>query len=470
MEVEERQKPAPRPAAALRRDPNPGFFRGTLHAGYDLVWLLASVLGLPWLVYKSIRVPAFGRMVRERLGRGLASIPAPTRPRILVHGVSVGEVKGALPIVRALEEAYPDMEVVISTSTDTGLEVGRKLFPANLVVRFPADLSFVVWRFLRRIDPSLVLLFELEIWPNFLRICNRSARPVVVVNGRITEVSHGYYLIFRKLLPQFNRISLFCVQLERYAERFLALGVASDRILVTGNVKADGLPTGDVEPGEELSRLLGGRSDQPVVVAGSTHAPEERLVADAWRAAAPEARLVLVPRHPQRSGEVVSALAEAGFEVQLLSALRAGAEEPDPAQIAVVDTIGELERVYGLADVVFVGGSLIPHGGQNVLEPAAQGKAVVFGPHVMNFSQEVALLAAAGGCRQVADVNELKVALREILADGEARARMGEAARQAVEAQRGATRMTLEALDVLVLERMAAESQRTDLARTLSAG
>ncbi len=439
---------------ALLHDPNPGILRGALHSFYDLVWILATCLGLPWLLWKSLRVPGFANMVCERLGRGLSRIPPPTRPRVLVHGVSVGEVKAAVSLVRAIEAAHPAFEVVLSTTTDTGYAVARKLCPANRVVRFPADLSFIVRRFLARVDPALVLLVELEIWPNFLRVANRRGIPVAVVNGRITELSHAHYFVFRDLLPQFNRISLFCVQLPEYAERFRMLGVDAARVLITGNMKADALRLGRVDPGGELAGLLGGAEAEPVLVAGSTHAPEEEIVARAARAAAPRARLVVVPRHPQRATEIERRLSELGFAVRRLSEMRAG-QSLGRGGIAVVDTIGELEAIYGLADLVFVGGSLVPHGGQNMLEPAAQGRAVLFGPHVENFSQEATLLIANGAARQVQGEGELQNAIRELLANPGERERMGEAGMRAVEEQRGATERTIRALAALVLEEFA---------------
>lgn len=439
----------PAASLALRRDPHPGLLRGTLHALYDLGWIALAFLGLPWILWKTRRVPGLGRMVLAQLGRGLPELPPPAGARILIHGVSVGEVKGVLPLVRGFAQLYPEAEVVVSTTTNTGLDVARALFGERPVVRFPADISFVVRRFLRRVKPTFVILVELEIWPNFLRECNRRGLPVAVVNGRITGKSHARYLVFRKLLPQFNRISFFCVQSQEYADRFRALEVDPERILVTGNVKADGLRVGAVEPGEELRRLLGPTDGRLVVVAGSTHDPEEEIVVRAWRTGAPDTRLVLVPRHPQRCEEVVRRLAGLGVRAQRLSALRRG-ERPAPEQPAIVDTIGELERVYGLSDLVFVGGSLIPHGGQNMLEAAAQGKAVVFGPHVRNFAQEAALLLSRGACRQVADEAELGRALRELAADPARRREMAQAGREVVESQKGATELTLRALAPLV--------------------
>jgi 3-deoxy-D-manno-octulosonic-acid transferase len=300
------------------------------------------------------------------------------------------------------------------------------------------------------VQPDFVILVELEIWPNFLRECNRRGAPVAVVNGRITRTSHGRYVWFRRLLPQFNRLSVICVQDEEYAERFLGLAVDPRRVVVTGSMKADRLPLGPVDPGAELTALLGAPPGVPVIVAGSTHDPEEELVVDAWQRGAREARLVLVPRHPERAPEVARTLERRGVRAQRLTALRAG-ETPDPAQPCLADTIGELERIYGLADLVFVGGSLIPHGGQNMLEPAAQGKAVVFGPHVANFAPEAALLVGRGACLQVEDADALALAFSELVADPALRERMAALGLEVVREQKGATAFTLSALSALGL-------------------
>ena len=435
---------------ARRGDPNPGFLRSLLYLIYDGGWCLACVLGSPYLLWRSLRSPGFAAGLRERAGLDVG-IPRRTRPRVLVHGVSVGEVKAARSVVSEIEARFPGVEVVISTTTDTGMEVARKTYPGNPIVRFPADLTLCVRRFLRAVDPSLVVLVELEIWPNFLRQCNRDDRPVAVVNGRITEISHGRYFVFRRLLPEFNRISLFCVQSREYAERFGRLDVDPGRILVTGNVKVDGLRTGSVEPGDELRRLLGPRPGQRVLVCGSTHEREERWLAEICRDIGPELRLVLVPRHPPRCSGVVADLRGRGIACQRLTDLRAGREAPDPGRPAVVDTIGELEAIYGLADLVYVGGSLVPHGGQNMLEPAAQGKPTLFGPYVKNFRQEAALLLDAGGAVRVESTDALARELRALAADPERAAAMGARAMASVAAQRGATRITTDALGALVL-------------------
>jgi 3-deoxy-D-manno-octulosonic-acid transferase len=428
----------------IRRDPNPGFSNAFLHHVYDLAWVVAVLCFGPVLWWRGRRNPELRELVLERLlrrsvGRGDG------RPVVLVHGVSVGEIKGARSLVKRFESERPDLEPVLSTTTSTGARVARTLYPHLRVVRFPADHSRVVERFFDALAPTCVVLVELEIWPNFLRAANRRGTPLAVVNGRITDKSFARYRLFKRLFPQFNRISLFCVQNEVYAERFLRLQVDPARVVVTGNVKVDGLAVGRVDPGPELTRLAAPPPGTAVVVVGSTHEPEDRFALEGWRAHASAARLVLVPRHPQRVPALVESAAAAGFKLQCLTALRAG-EAPDPRRPLVVDTIGELERVYGLADVAFVGGSLVPHGGQNVLEPAAQGLPVVFGPHMDNFRQEAALLLDAGGAVQERTPDACWRRIGELLADPASARAMGARGRAAVEGQGGATDHTWRAL------------------------
>jgi 3-deoxy-D-manno-octulosonic-acid transferase len=269
---------------------------------------------------------------------------------------------------------------------------------------------------------------------------------VAIVNGRITEKSFSGYRSFRHLLPQLERLTLICAQDEEYRQRFLRLGVDPRRVVLSGNIKADALKLGRAEPGAELRSLLGGAPGQAVLVAGSTHEPEERWIVEAWRALEPRPRLIVVPRHPQRCAEVCAGLERLGERPQRLTRLRNGGEAPDVRRVAIVDTIGELERVYSLAHLAFVGGSLVPHGGQNVLEPAAQGVPVVHGRWTANFAKEVALLAGAGASLEVDEPGALGGALAELLADSGRRAQMGQAGLRAVERTRGATERTIAAL------------------------
>ncbi len=430
---------APPPITASPRAP---LAMRLLYGVYDTLLALVWVTLLPVCLLVGVARPRLARKALSLSTFGLEKLPSATRPRVLVHGVSVGEIKASQSLVRALRARH---EVVVSAFTDTGLEVARQLYPDLVVVRFPIDFLPLVRRFWRRIRPHQVLLMELEAWPCFLREANRRGAPVSIVSGRITEHSFARYRLFGAL-PQFDRVSLFAVQDETYAERFAALTGSRERIVVTGNVKVDGLRLGPAPRDArfaELAALAGGRGDQRVLVAGSTHEPEERAVLDAFRRADPSARIVLVPRHPDRAEGLEASLADAA--PQRLSRLRAG-ETPDPDRPLIVDTIGELERVYALADIVFVGGSLVPHGGQNMLEPAAQGKPVLYGPHTGNFVQETALLERAGGAQRVRDAAELTEAVRTLVAEPERARALGAAAVAAVERQRGATEGTLRAL------------------------
>jgi 3-deoxy-D-manno-octulosonic-acid transferase len=431
---------AEQPPSPVRGDPHSGARDAALHAAYDLLMIVVLLAAAPWLAWRWCSSPAFRRLAPARLALGLPARGA--RRRVLVHGVSVGEVKAAQSIIRELERTRPDLEVVVCTTTDTGDAVARRTYPHLQVVRFPLDLRPVVRRFLRVLDPACVVLVELEVWPNFLREANRRGTPLVVVNGRITERSHRRYQRARALLPAFDRLSLLLAQDEEYARRFASLCRDGSRIRVTGNVKVDGLKTGRARPGEELERLLGAPDGRLCLVAGSTHEPEELLVARAARDSGAAPRVVLVPRHPDRAAQVARKLAEAGFAAQLLSDLRRGAA-PDPDALRIVDTIGELEGIYALADLVVIGGSFVPHGGQNLLEPAAQERCVVHGPHMWNFASETRLLQRGAAALEARDEAALAAALRELAGDPARRAAMGERARRAVELQRGATERTM---------------------------
>lgn len=440
----------------LGLDPNPGIWITVLYGIYDVIWILVLTCFSPWWVLRCMRDPNFRRMARERMTLPLPDVsvrslkrsewPAGSRQRVLVHGVSVGEIKASQSLVDALRVDY---EVVVSASTNTGMEVARQLYPELQVVRFPLDIYRVVQRFLNRVRPDWVVLLELEIWPNFLKKANRMGCPVAVVSGRITEGSFDNYRRFGATLPQFNRITLFAAQSERYAERFAGLAGSAERVMVTGNVKVDGLRTGPQprdEAFERLIRLAGPQPGQPVLVAGSTHDPEEALVCGAFREACPEARIIIVPRHPPRAEQVLADLAAMGERAQRWTDLLSGAESVDPQRPLVVDTIGELERIYGLATLVFVGGTLVAHGGQNMLEPAAKGLPVLYGTSTENFMQEAALLEEAGAALRVQDAGELTQKVRALLADEGLRETMARAGVQAVVGQRGATYRTLLAL------------------------
>ncbi|MEM6568432.1 MAG: glycosyltransferase N-terminal domain-containing protein [Planctomycetota bacterium] len=438
----------------ITTSPPVGLGQRLLHVVYDLTIGVVWLTTLPLCLLIGVARPALARKALSLSTFGLVKLPPPDpeRPRVLVHGVSVGEIKASQSLVAALSAHH---EVVVSAFSDTGLQVAGQLFPDTTIVRYPFDFRPLVSRFWRRVRPDYVLLVELEAWPCFLRAANRRGAPVAVVSGRITERSYRRYRMFGSL-PEFGRISLFAAQDEAYAARFTSLAASDERVLVTGNVKVDGLNAErsdtDRKAVEELRRVAGLDGDggpEFVVVAGSTHEPEEVAFVEAMREHVPDARLVLVPRHPERCPRVVDDLAGvlgSDARPERLSLLRDEGRTCPPDRPLVVDTIGELERVYGLADAVFIGGSLIPHGGQNMMEPASQGLPVLYGPHVQNFLRETETLEASGAARRVADADALGREMARLRGDEATRRAMGEAGRAAVAAGRGATQATLEAL------------------------
>jgi 3-deoxy-D-manno-octulosonic-acid transferase len=368
--------------------------------------------------------------------------------------VSVGEIRAAGPLIEALEQELPGYEIALSTTTGTGQEVARKSYPTKRVFFYPVDLSFAVQRVFDAIRPDLVLLVELEIWPNFLGEARRRKVPVALVNGRITERSYrGYRLARRWLFDPIGKIGRFCVQTEVYADRFRRLGIPDQQIHITGSMKYDQLRVVEGADGAAVRKDVGVGPDETVLIGGSTHPGEERALLLAYRKLRERharLRLILVPRHTERTDEVRRLVTDLGEPVVRRTERRGALA---PGQVLLVDTIGELGRLYAAADVVFVGGSLIPHGGQNILEPAALGKATVFGPSYDNFKEPVERLLAADGARMVSGEGELEPALRKLLdAPQEARA-MGERGRQAILAARGATARTVAVIRDLLARR-----------------
>jgi 3-deoxy-D-manno-octulosonic-acid transferase len=387
-------------------------------------------------------------MLPGRLGFAACTPPDAARP-LLLHGVSVGEVKALRPLVALLRERRPGLAIAISSTTPAGLATARSAYPDLAVHAYPVDLPGATRRFLARVRPCAVVLAELEIWPNFLRNCHARGIPVAIVNGRITDSSIRGYRRVQRWLPRFDRIALYGVQNERYASGFRALEVPHERVVVTGNLKYDNLPTAAEDAAFRASPWARWSAAAPLVVFASTHEPEELELTRAWARSAQRERAVavVVPRHPQRSERLAEALARA-HPGRLLrrSALR-GDEPLAPGDLLLVDTFGELESVFRGARGAFLGGSLIAHGGQNVLEPAALGVPVVTGPHVQNFREEVELLESAGGLRRAAGADEVIRCLESWLADPAAAARQGRAAAGALASRRGAAQSTFAALE-----------------------
>ena len=414
---------------------------------YDLLLWAAGVLLLPFVLWRLLRSASFRRTLPARFG--FVPYFAPAKGRILLHGVSVGEVKALRSLVRELRERFPAREVVIASSTPTGLAAARAAYPDLQVVAYPLDLPGAGRRFLKRVKPSLVVLAELEIWPNFLLSCTRLGIQVAIVNGRITERSMAGYRRVQRWLPQFDRIALYGVQNERYAERFHMLSVPSERIVVTGNLKYDNLPTLAEDQAFRDSVWPRWQEGVPLVVLASTHEPEEVQVVREWMAkpVSAQAVLVVVPRHPRRSASLMQSLRkECGArEVALLSRIR---ERPrlEAGSVLLVDGFGELEAIYRCVRAAFLGGSLISHGGQNMLEASAVGVPVVVGPHTENFLEEVEKLRHGGGLVVVEDASQVVECLLRWLEDPQSAKACGQLGAKTLETERGAAQSTIHAL------------------------
>ena len=415
----------------------------------DFLYLLAALLALPWVAWRRL---SGGRPVAAlwtRFTGAIAPLPDAHAPRVWLHGVSVGEVQLlaglAAELRRQAEAAGRPIDCVISSSTTTGLEVAAKRFGAERTFPCPLDFTWAVHRVLDRVRPDLVVLGELELWPNLLAGVARRGIPVVVANARMSPRSAaGYARIAPVVRRMLARVSLVIARSPEDGRRFSARG--APRVVVAGSMKFDGV-RGDRDAPEvdRLRRLAGISADDVVVLAGSTQAPEESLALDAFLAARdahPGVRLLIVPRHVERTGEIATMLDRAGVRWQRRSRLDADGADPE-ARVLLVDTTGELGHWWGVATIAFVGGSLDGRrGGQNMLEPAAYGAAVCFGPHTRNFAREVEVLLAADAARVVADGAALTAFVVHCLTDpGWARA-VGARAAATVRGERGATAAT----------------------------
>ncbi|MCS6851084.1 MAG: 3-deoxy-D-manno-octulosonic acid transferase [Gemmataceae bacterium] len=417
----------------------------------NLAYALALVVLSPWLLYRILTTSKYRRGLLTKL-TGAVCRRAGTARCVWFHGVSLGEIHLLRPLVAGFRLRHPDWQCVVSTTTETGYTEARKLFSDLPVFWWPLDFSWAVRRALRRVRPDLVVLAESELWPNFLWAAHAAGVAVAVVNGRLSPRSWHRYQRFQPLVRWlFSRVGLWAVQTTDYAAALQSLGVPGHRIAVTGSVKYDGATFDRYNPRTlALGRLFGISPDDLVWIAGSTQAPEEEMIVHIYRSlkpAFPRLRLFLVPRQKERFDEVAALLERLGQRFCRRSQLLGPTDAP-VADLVLVDSIGELGALWGLADVAFVGGSLDgQRGGQNMIEPAAYGAAVVFGPHVWNFRETAARLLNAEAAIQVADADELARVVRELLADPLRRGRLGHAARSLVQRHQGATARTLDLLD-----------------------
>lgn len=427
---------------------SPAYLR-LLQAVYDLGYLVLLVVCSPVVLFKLATSPRWRAGFPERLG--FCPERKGDRPAIWIHGVSNGEVLAAKALVERIAAEMPGLEVVLSTTTRTGHEAARRTYPGHLVFYFPLDFSFAARRVVSRIRPTLVLLMELELWPNFLLTTSIRHVPVLLANGRMTATSARDYRILQLFIPEpMNRVLHYCVQSEEYAARFRSLGVPDDRITVTGSMKFDNVPDAiSPETRETCARRLGIAPGDFVLLAGSTHEGEEDVVLDAFeriRGRDPRVRLVLCPRHSERAAGVEALVRARRIDVARLSDLPPDGSGGRAPVAVVVDTTGDLGTLYSVADLVFIGGSLTRRGGQNMMEPAGLGKPVVVGPNTWNFRDPMELLRSSGAVSEQPDAEAVCRELVALHGDRARRAALAERARAVCLASKGATRRMLEIL------------------------
>ncbi len=406
--------------------------------------------GLPFFAVQAVLKGKYRQGLFQRFGR----VPAwsGSVAPIWLHAVSVGEVMAATPLAKELERRHPGVPLLVSTVTDTGRAVAEQRLAGSRHVFFPLDFSWAVLPALTRLSPRLVLLTETELWPNFLRACRTRGIPVVVINGRISPRSFPRYHLVRHWFGRvLSDVRLFCMQTGQDADRILRLGAQAEKVRVVGNLKYD-LPT--LREAPDVAAVRAGLGLPPalrLIIAGSTHRGEEETLLEAFLALAGRRRdlcLLLAPRHPERLEEVERLVRKTGLGCVRRSQLPA--TPLDGAGVILLDTMGELAQLYSAAAAVFIGGSLIPHGGQNILEPAAVGRPIVHGPHMGNFIEMRDLFREAGAAIQVEDGASLLDRLATLLDDPGLADRMGEAGREIVETHRGATRRTADLVDEIL--------------------
>ena len=433
---------------------------------YTLLFYLAVPFLLLRLLWRGFKVPAYRRRWAERFG----FFPAiPQTGCIWLHAVSIGETRAALPLIRALQERYRNIPLLLTTMTPTGSQQVRDALGDSVYhVYLPYDLPDAVRRFLLRSKPRLAIIMETEIWPNVLHACQQAAIPVLLANARLSERSAHNYGRFANFSKQtLNKITIIAAQNRADANRFHELGFNNKRLRITGNIKYDlSLPIGLAARGAQLRQQLFGQ--RLVWIAASTHNGEDEQLLATYAALQREFSdllLVLVPRHPERFSAVTELCEQQGLRY-----VKRSSQRPCTAfsQVFIGDSMGELLLFYATADVAFVGGSLIPHGGHNILEPALLGVPVLFGPHMFNFTEASEHLLQHEAAYQVTDTAELQQRLGELLRDQQLRLRIGNRSQKAVAANRGALGKLFDIIEALIDTEQIKLNQR--LSRTTRLG
>lgn len=422
---------------------------------YNVLFVIGFTLLLPRFFWRMWKRGGYRRNFMQRLAHYDAStrriLEQQNGPRIWVHAVSVGEMYVALRFMDALRKARPELCFALSTTTSTGHALARaRIREPDVLIYFPVDIPPVMSRVLKRLRPVLLMLVDTELWPNLVRMCRRRDIPVTLVNGRVSPRSFRRYQWVRmftsRLLPEFN---VMCMQSEQDRERLIALGAPADKVFVPGSAKYEIVEKSAIGPQSACNALRGAGvpDDALVLLGGSTWPGEEEILLDLYqqlRRGFPALKLVLVPRHVERSETVINTVKEHGLTVMRRSAVQQDTPPSDPADVLLVDTTGELQQFYSCATLIFVGKSLTVHGGQNIIEPAVCGKPIVVGPNMENFPGIMEDFLEADALIQVQDAEGLRDAFRELLADADKRNAIGERAARLVEAKSGAIQKALE--------------------------
>jgi 3-deoxy-D-manno-octulosonic-acid transferase len=423
-----------------------------MYLAYSLLLSLGLIVLVPYFLFQALTHGKYIDGLRQRLG-WIKPIHNSSKPVIWVHCVSVGETQAARPLVARLRSEFPEYWLVVSTITTTGQTLAQDVFrtDADAVIYFPFDWAWTVRRSLRAVKPDVVLIMETELWPNFLRECRYQSIPVALVNGRISAQSFRRYQVVRYFLRNvLSHLSMAVMQSEHDARRIRSLGIQDEKLFVTGNLKFDvDTASANADTTELLRNRFGIRGDPSLVLAASTHGPEEKIILNSLQTLLKDQRLrlMIAPRRPERFQEVANLLEASG----LTWSRRSNCEDPRDAQaeIILLDTIGELPAAYPLATVVFVGGSIVDKGGHNLLEPAMTGACIVTGYHTHNFQAIVELLVDAGAIVQLPPIEVEKAdqyltqTLQELLANSVRRIDLGSRARRIVEQNQGAADRTL---------------------------
>ncbi|HKW16235.1 MAG TPA: 3-deoxy-D-manno-octulosonic acid transferase [Terriglobales bacterium] len=417
---------------------------------YSVLLAIAFLCGTPYWLYEIFRHGKYRRGLTERLGFVPRTIVQSAKPCIWIHAVSVGEVLAVSEVVRRLQNEFPAHRVVISTTTDTGQKLAKGRFGDENVFYFPFDFQFCVTPYLKALHPELIVIAETEFWPNFLRAAKLHGAQIVVINARISDRSLPGYRRWRSILSRVLRnIDLFLAQTPEDAHRLNEIGAPDDRVFVAGNLKFD-VPAPIAPPiVNQLRTTFADSNADPILVCGSTVEGEEPLLLNAFKDVLPRfaaAVMILAPRHPERFAPVAELIEKSKLKFWKRSTWN---NQPLTGGVFLVDSIGELASLYALADIAFVGGSLVARGGHSILEPARHGVAILVGPHTENFRDIVELFRRNEAVR-IVTADDLSRTLLELLANDDDRFALGRRALQTLQSQSGATQFTLDKLQILL--------------------